>query len=38
LRLKVQLKAANDNHVHDAAAIEELRKELRDVRKLVGRR
>jgi hypothetical protein len=36
--LVAQLKAANDNHLKDAAAIEELRKELRDLRAGVGRR
>ena len=30
------LKSANDNHLHDAAAIEELRKELRDLKSGVG--
>jgi hypothetical protein len=27
-----ELKAANDNHLHDAAAIEELRREMRNLR------
>jgi len=31
-----QLKAANDHHLKDAAAIEELRKELRDLKNGVG--
>ena len=30
--LRQQLKAANDNHVKDAVAIEELRKELGDLK------
>ena len=30
--LRLQLKAANDNHVKDAVAIEELRKELSDLK------
>jgi hypothetical protein len=30
--LRQQLKAANDNHVKDAAAIEEIRKELGDLK------
>lgn len=34
--LGAQLKAANDNHLHDAAAIEELRKELHRVGRCSG--
>jgi hypothetical protein len=34
--LRLELKAANDNYHKDAAAIEELRKELRDLKNGVG--
>lgn len=34
--LELQLKAANDNHEKDAAAIEELRQELRDLKNGAG--
>jgi hypothetical protein len=30
--LEAQLKAANDNHLQDAAAIEELRREIGDLK------
>lgn len=34
----IKLKAANDNHLHDATAIEDLRKELGELKKAVGLR
>ena len=34
--LRLELEAANDNHLKDAAAIDELRKELRDLKNGVG--
>jgi hypothetical protein len=30
--LRMQLKAVNDNHLHDATAIEELRRELQSLK------
>ena len=36
LSLRLELKAANDNHLEDAAGIAELRKDLRDLKNGVG--
>jgi hypothetical protein len=35
--LNAQLKAANDNHAKDAAAIEELRLDMRDVKRAAAK-